>query len=146
MKTILTTFFAFVLLPVFASDSQADDILGVWQNGSGKGHILIYKNAGRYFGKIIWLKQPFDENGQPRVDKKNPDKDLSAKPLIGRVMLRDFTFDRKEYEWENGKVYNPKDGKEYQCVMKMKDNNTLDVRGFLGFSFIGKTDTWQRVR
>lgn len=146
MKILLTTLLACSLLPAFATGSKGDEILGVWQNGSGKGHIMIYKNAGRYFGKIIWLKQPFEENGQPKVDKKNPDKELCTKPLIGRVMLRDFTFDNKDFEWENGKVYNPKDGKEYQCVMKLKDNNTLDVRGFLGFSFLGKTDTWQRVR
>jgi uncharacterized protein (DUF2147 family) len=63
---------------------------------------------------------------------------------LGLVLLRDFKY--KDDEWVNGKIYNPEDGKEYKAYMKLKDNQTLFVRGYIGFSFIGKTETFHRVR
>lgn len=127
---------------LFAKEN-ADDILGTWRNASGKGHVQIYKENGKYYGKLIWLKKTHDANGQPYLDTKNPDKEVCTKPLLGLVMLRDFLFD--DGEWTGGKIYNPEDGKEYKSYMKLKDKNSLYVRGFIGFSWIGKTVTFQRV-
>lgn len=139
--------FFFILILLSAMQAVAspnpDEILGVWQNGSGKGHIQIYKENGKYFGKIVWLKSPLDEKGQPKVDKKNQNAALRNKPLIGLVMLRDIKYD--DGEWTDGHIYNPEDGKEYKCVLKLKDSRTLSVRGYIGFSWIGKSDTWLRV-
>jgi len=139
------------LLPVlmmalvsFSADAHPDEILGIWQNGSGKGHIQIYKDKGKYFGKIIWLNQPTDEHGKPKVDKKNPNESMRSKPIIGSIVLRDFSYD--DHEWSGGKIYNPEDGKEYKSYLKLKDPKTLAVRGYIGFSWIGKTDTWTRIR
>ncbi len=145
MKALLIVITALLIHP-FVKANDSDAILGIWQNGTGKGQIQIYKSGSKYYGKIIWLKQPNGKDGLPRIDVKNSNKDLRTKPLLGKVMLRDFEFDLDDKEWENGKVYNPEDGKEYSCYMRLKDGNTLTVRGYLGFSWIGKTDTWQRVR
>jgi uncharacterized protein (DUF2147 family) len=59
-------------------------------------------------------------------------------------MLKDFTYD--DGEWTDGHIYNPSDGKEYKAYMKLKDHKTLTVRGYVGISLFGKTDTWTRVR
>jgi uncharacterized protein (DUF2147 family) len=63
---------------------------------------------------------------------------------MGLVNLWGFTFNGKAYE--NGRIYDPKNGKEYKCVMTLKDANTLDVRGYVGITLIGRTDTWTRVK
>ncbi len=126
------------------SSNNPDAILGIWSNSSNRGHIQVYKRDGQYFGKIIWLLKPLDQNNRPKVDKKNPDEALRSKPLLGLVMLRDFKYE--DEEWVNGKIYNPEDGKEYKAYMKLKDDQTLSVRGYIGFSFIGKTETFRRVR
>jgi uncharacterized protein (DUF2147 family) len=120
------------------------DIVGVWKDGQGKGQVQIYKHNGKYYGKIIWLKNPKDVNGKPKVDRKNPDVTLRNKPVMGLVMLKDFKYD--DEEWSGGRIYNPSDGKEYKAYMKLKDRNTLAVRGYIGISLLGKTDTWIRVR
>jgi uncharacterized protein (DUF2147 family) len=120
-----------------------DDIVGVWKDGKGKGHVKIYKQNGRYYGKIIWLQKPKDENGKPKVDKNNPNASLRNKPLIGLTMLKNFEYE--DGEWSGGNIYNPSDGKEYKAYMKLKDKNTLSVRGYVGISLLGKTDTWTRV-
>jgi uncharacterized protein (DUF2147 family) len=134
-----------MIMVASAAKANPDAILGVWQNGTGKGHIQIYKENGKYFGKIIWLKNPLNEFGKPRLDKKNQHEQLRTKPLIGSIMLRDFVFDEND-EWTGGKIYNPEDGKEYKAYMKLKDPKTLSVRGYIGFSWIGKTDVWIKVR
>ena len=59
-------------------------------------------------------------------------------------MLKDFKYN--DDEWSDGRIYNPSDGKEYKAYMKLKDKNTLSVRGYIGISLLGKTDTWIRVR
>jgi uncharacterized protein (DUF2147 family) len=121
-----------------------DDILGIWQAGKGKGHIQIFKENGKYYGKLVWLTNPKDVNGKPKLDKNNPNASLQTKPLLGLTMLKDFKYD--EGEWSGGQVYNPSDGKEYKAYIKLKDQNTLDLRGYVGISLFGKTDTWIRVR
>ncbi|MBU3677788.1 MAG: DUF2147 domain-containing protein [Chitinophagaceae bacterium] len=106
----------------------------------------IYKTtSGHYAGKIVWLKEPIDpETGKPKLDKRNPDESLRNVPTLGLVNLKGFTYNEEEKEWQNGTVYDPKVGKEYSCKMKLQDANTLDVRGFIGVSMFGRTDTWTR--
>jgi uncharacterized protein (DUF2147 family) len=143
MKLAFLTSILFTSIASLASES-ADDIVGIWKNASGKGHVQIYKQNGKYYGKLVWLRKTHDEQGLPYLDKNNPDKTECMQPLLGLVMLKDFQFD--DGEWKGGKVYNPEDGKEYKSYMKLKDSHTLFVRGFLGFSWIGKTLTFQRVK
>jgi uncharacterized protein (DUF2147 family) len=78
------------------------------------------------------------------VDHKNPNKEARNKKLVGLIMLRDFEYE--DEQWKGGKIYNPEDGKEYKCNMKLKDSKTLSVRGYMGFSLIGKTKTFKRVK
>lgn len=143
MKPFLLTILAIIATHTL-SFAHADDILGVWKNASGKGYVEIYKEGNKYYGKLVWLKKTHDDKGMPYLDTKNPDKAGSTRPLLGLVMLRDFLFN--EDEWSGGKVYNPEDGKEYKSYMKLKNPQTLFVRGFIGFSWIGKTLTFQRVK
>jgi uncharacterized protein (DUF2147 family) len=62
------------------------------------------------------------------------------------MLLKDFEFDGKD-EWEDGKIYDPKNGKTYSCYIEFKDEtkNLLKVRGYIGFSMIGRTTYWTRV-
>lgn len=124
------------------SNAAADDILGEWYNGTKEAKVQIYKTGNTYSGKIVWLKEP-NRNGKPKLDDKNPDASKRNNKVLGLVMLRNFvnTADNK---WEKGKIYDPKNGKEYSCEMTLKSPKVLDVRGFIGFSFIGRTDTWTR--
>jgi uncharacterized protein (DUF2147 family) len=142
-KIFLFIILIFLSHLVFAAFNP-DDIIGVWKDGKGKGHVQIFKQNGKYYGKVIWLSNPKDENGKPKVDKNNPNASQRNKPLLGLTMLKNFKYD--EDEWSGGQIYNPSDGKEYKAYMKLKDQNTLSVRGYVGISLLGKTDTWTRVK
>jgi uncharacterized protein (DUF2147 family) len=62
---------------------------------------------------------------------------------MGLVNMWGFHFS-KEGVWEGGKIYDPKKGSTYSCTIRMKDVNTLEVRGYIGISLIGRTDVWTR--
>ena len=136
-------FFHLLLAAVPARAAGADDVVGVWKNGEGTGMIQIYKQAGKYHGRLVWLKVPNNPNGTPRTDVNNPDEAKRKTPLKGLVNMRDFTS-TEAGKWENGKIYDPKNGSDYSCEMTLKDPNTLEVRGFIGVSLFGRTDVWKR--
>jgi len=145
MKTLFT--FLLILttcIRVYAQD--ADKVLGLWLNGEGTGKIQIFKTtSGHYAGKIIWLKEPTDpDTGNPKLDKRNPDKAKRHVAVNGLVNMRAFEYEPDDKVWGHGKIYDPKNGKEYSCKMELADINTLKVRGFIGISLLGRTDTWTR--
>jgi uncharacterized protein (DUF2147 family) len=58
--------------------------------------------------------------------------------------MKGFTFNGSD-EWKNGDFYDPQSGKTYSGYMYLKDRNTLKLRGYVGFSFLGRTETWTSV-
>ncbi|SHF32610.1 DUF2147 domain-containing protein [Pedobacter caeni] len=138
----LLLLFAAISFSGFAQTSDA--ILGKWANSSGEAHIDVSKKGDKFFGKIIWLKAPKDEKGQAKLDVKNPDANLKTRPILGLEMLKDFVYD--DGKWVDGKIYDPKTGKTYSCNMNIKPNGDLNVRGYIGISLIGRSDTWKRVK
>ena len=143
MKKLSLILFALIFsLTSFAQKNNGDAIIGNWLTGNQKAVVQIYKEGGKYFGKIIWLKIPTYEDGKPKVDKHNPDKTKQTTPVMGLNLLKDFVFDVDK--WVDGTIYDPEKGKTYSCKIWMKDDK-LDVRGFIGISLIGRTDTWYKV-
>jgi lathosterol oxidase len=122
---------------------KADDVTGIWQtHGDKPAKVQIYKSGGQYFGKIVYLQFP-NENGQPLLDKNNPDVSKQGRQVLGLVILTGFKFDTDE--WSDGDIYDPEKGKTYSCTLSLKDSGTLKVRGYIGISLIGRTEIWTRV-
>jgi uncharacterized protein (DUF2147 family) len=127
-----------------SAQTKADDIVGVWLTGGKEpAKIQVYKASDKYFGKIVWLKNP-DKDGKPKVDSKNPDKAKQGQKIMGLVILQNFKFDDDD-EWNDGKIYDPESGKTYSCNLSLNGNNTLKVRGYIGISLLGRTETWTRT-
>lgn len=151
MRKIVYRYLAILMLlagPVsFAmANNNPDAIVGLWKPLAGNGVIQIYKQGDLYYGKLVWLKEPNDPaTGKPKTDVKNSDDQLKSRPLLGLVNLRNLQY-AKENLWNNGKVYDPKSGNDYGCKITMINESTIEVRGFMGISLLGKTDTWKRVK
>lgn len=139
----LITFFALLNCFFAFAQAEADQIIGDWLTTNGRSKVHIYKSNNKYFGKISWLKEP-EENGKPKVDKNNTDPKKRNNPLIGLNLLRNFVY-YKNNVWEDGNIYDPENGKDYSCKMTLTDKNTLEVRGYIGFSLIGRTVIWKRI-
>lgn len=145
MKKLLALTFIFSVFlsnSVRSQSSESDEILGVWLTGSKKGKVEIYNCGKKYCGKIVWLKDPFYEDGSPKRDKNNPDSKFHQRKIIGTVILSGFEYE-EDYEWEDGTIYDPDNGKTYSCILTLQeDKKTLEVRGYVGFSWIGRTEYW----
>lgn len=146
MKKIFSLLIAFMSLVSLsqAQSNEADRIIGTWLVGSGKAHIKITKYGDKYQGKIDWLREPKNEKGENKVDKNNPDPSKRNTPLLGRTNMLGFKYTGNN-QWQNGTIYDAESGKTYSCNIKMLDAKTLEVRGYVGVSLFGRTDTWKRV-
>lgn len=137
----------YIAKPVQAQDAKdGDALIGVWEPSHGKARIKIDKIADKYYGRIVWLKEPNDpETGEPKLDKNNPDESMHSAPLRGYRMLKDFEY-QGDGEWSEGTIYDPENGNTYDCVITLKDENTLDIRGYIGMKTFGRTDVWKRLK
>jgi len=129
------------LLPQFGncqSESSADAICGTFWSPEKDGKIIMYEKQGKYFGKSIW-------GTKPGKDVKNPNQALRSREVIGLEFLYGFVYDEKEKEYKNGKIYDPRSGKTYDCKMWLEKDNHLRVRGFIGFSLLGMTVIFERI-
>ena len=137
-----------LLLSVFfisrtLSFAQADQVEHLWYNTEKSAKIQIYKAVdGKFYGKIVWLKEP-NRDGKPKTDIHNPDDKRHNDPVIGLLILKKFDKDG-EHGYENGTIYDPKNGKTYKCKMTL-EGNELHVRGYIGFSLLGRTELWTKA-
>ncbi|SHJ68354.1 Uncharacterized conserved protein, DUF2147 family [Hymenobacter daecheongensis DSM 21074] len=143
LKSLVLVLLLLGAMAMRAPAPNPDAVLGVWKNGEGTGMVQIFKRGDKYFGRIVWLKVPNNPDGTPRTDANNPEEKLRKQPLRGLENMRDFTYSG-ENKWEAGKIYDPKNGSDYSCEMTLVDDNTLEVRGFIGVSLFGRTDVWKR--
>lgn len=131
-----------VAAPFQSALAAANDVVGVWVTPEAKSNVQISQSGGKFIGKIISLKEP-TEKGKPKVDNKNPQAALRNRPLQGLQILSGLSF--KDNMWVGGTIYNPTDGKTYSCQMKLKDKNTLELRGYvMGMPALGKSQIWKR--
>jgi uncharacterized protein (DUF2147 family) len=145
MKKILFILIAIsLIIPIFAQG--ADRITGVWFNGEKTSKIEISQNdEGEFVGHIVWLEEPNDAAGEPKIDHKNPKDKLTKRPLMGLQVLSGLEYNGKG-KYSGGKIYDPKSGKTYSAKAEMVNNNTLALRGYIGIALAGRTDTWIRTK
>ena len=140
-KMTITLLFSFASLIVFSQTNA--DVVGEWYNAEKDAVITLFEDGETVSGKITWMLHPNDSNGNPKTDPNNPDEKLRSRARLGMVMMSGFAYDEDNI-WEDGKLYDPKKGKTYSGILTLKDVNTLDLRGYIGFSFIGRSSTWTR--
>jgi uncharacterized protein (DUF2147 family) len=145
MKNFICLLLIVFSSPILFAQTESDAVLGVWETGSGKARVKIDKVGDKFYGKVVWLREPLNEEGKPKVDKNNPDEKLRTVPILGYKLIKDFSY-KGDKTWEEGTIYDPENGSTYSCTIKMTDENTLDVRGFIGVSLFGRTDVWKRVQ
>tara|TARA_B100000925_G_scaffold28622_1_gene19065 strand:- start:355 stop:777 length:423 start_codon:yes stop_codon:yes gene_type:complete len=131
--------FVYILINSF----QSNEIEDVWitqddETGKKKSEVLLYKNNGKLYGKIITLLLEEDK-GKLCVNCKGENKNL---PIEGMVIVEGLKLNGKT--WEEGTILDPKSGKTYSCYITFDDDNTLKVRGYIGFSLLGRTQKWIR--
>jgi uncharacterized protein (DUF2147 family) len=131
--TFLLALSLFLASSVF---SQEEAIKSIWYNAKKTSKIKIFKATNsKYYGKIEWTKT------QDKKDFNNPDPAKRNDPLLGMLFIKDFTYDARTKQWIGGTIYDPDNGKTYDCYMWFEGNNTeiLHLKGYiLGMKFMGR--------
>jgi uncharacterized protein (DUF2147 family) len=139
--------FTFMLAGVPAATSPAADAqspLGLWKTvddktGMPRAMVRIYLQDGKYFGRI---EQSFAPGAETRVCSVCTDE-RKNQPIIGLLIIRNVTL--RDGEYGGGDILDPDTGSVYRCKFRLdKDGTVLVVRGFIGISLLGRTQTWQR--
>lgn len=141
MKKLILTL---ALMTMSLASAFAQDVIGKWKLEDGTAIVEVYKSGDSFNGKIVWLEKPTEADGTPAKDGNNPDKNLRSRQLIGLNMLSDLKKTGSEYT--GGKIYDPGNGKTYNCSMKV-EGDVLKVRGSLDKKgLLGRTMDWFRVK
>jgi uncharacterized protein (DUF2147 family) len=142
---------ALLALPITVLGADADAIIGLWNTSDNDARIEIYRCGTAYCGRISEIDEPRypvdDEKGMaglPRVDRNNPDPRLRNRPLVGLMLLEGFRWTGNN-SWEGGRIYSPENGKRYKALIGLTDKRHLLLRGYVGISLLGRTETWVRV-
>ena len=134
------------ILAVTSHAQAAEPVMGKWLSKGGKSHVEISMCGAKLCGTIVWLKEPTYKDGKTKVDRKNRNEKLRTRPLMGLKMLAGFSkADDKGAYWTGGTIYNPEDGKTYNCYIRVQSDGRLKVRGYVAIKLLGKTQYWTRV-
>jgi uncharacterized protein (DUF2147 family) len=134
-------FFLLLSLPLI---SFSQGVIGKWktiddETGKAKSIVKIYEENGKIYGEIYKILTPGEEN-KKCVECEG---DLHNKPIQGMQILKNLVKDGEE--WNDGTILDPNNGTTYSCYITLESKDKLKVRGFIGFSLIGRTQYWYRV-
>ena len=147
MKALFRAAFALALVagPVAAFAAELTTPVGTWKTfddktGDATGLVQITESGGKLEGKIIKVLKSDDG---PNPVCRNCDGERKNKPVEGMTILWGLAKDGNE--WNGGQILDPKNGKIYKAKISLDDGGRkLNVRGFVGFSLMGRSQVWQR--
>jgi uncharacterized protein (DUF2147 family) len=128
------------LLVALAGAARAADspLAGIWMTEPKDGLVQISVDGnGVLSGRIVGGAHPL------RKDEKNPDASKRDQLLRGQVILNDMHADDGSH-WSQGTIYDPDSGRTYSAKLELQDPEHLKVRGFIGFSLLGRNQVWTR--
>ncbi len=126
------------LAPAAAADDQAAKVLGNWLTEGRDGIIqMSLASDGSYQGKIVGGNAPH------RLDTHNPDESKRAQTLLGQFIVHGMKYDGGG-RWSGGSIYDPDSGRTYRCKIELLGADRLQVRGFIGFALLGRSQVWTR--
>lgn len=126
---------------------EAQKIVGIWWNEEKTSKIEVKEDDAQFVGTVIYINPEKYVNGEPEKDNMNPDVRLRSRSRLGLPILSGLTFNASDKEWQNGRIYDPKNGKTYDCFAWFeKDNNILNIKGYVaGIKWLGRSTAWTRT-
>ena len=125
------------------SAAPAASPIGLWRGADAV--FEMFESEGRLSGKIVSLSEPTTAEGKQKTDIYNPDPTKRNYPIVGLIFISGLKK-KSDSQWENGTVYDPKNGKTYSCFMELQESDKISVRGFIGVAAFGRTYIWTRAK
>lgn len=144
-KTGLVLLLCLIISGAFAQEAQK--IAGIWWNEEKTSKIEVKEEGGQFVGTIVYIIPEKYVNGEPEKDNMNPDVKLRSRSRLGISILSGLKYNSLEKQWLDGRIYDPKNGKTYDCYAWFeKDSNLLYIKGYVaGIKWLGRSTTWTRT-
>jgi uncharacterized protein (DUF2147 family) len=137
-----------LMLCVFAVSASAfaqATPIGLWRSiddktGEAKAEIRIVDNAGTLSGRI---EKSLKKDAKPTCEECRDER--KGQPIQGLEIIRGAKKADGQDVWEQGRILDPENGKEYTLRLATIDGGQkLQVRGYIGPFY--RTQTWVRVQ
>lgn len=140
MKQLITLLFCITAM----NSMQSQSVVGKWKTiddatGEAKSIVEVFSKSGKIYAKVVDVLDP---EVKYNLCKQCPGDDKN-KPILGLNIIKGLSKDGAEYNL--GEILDPKNGKLYKCALSLESKDKLKVRGYIGFSLIGRTQYWYRV-
>jgi uncharacterized protein (DUF2147 family) len=137
------------LLALCCSAAAAQSPVGKWktiddETGKQRSIVQIYEKNGKLYGKIVQLFREPNEEPDPVCNECDRDDPRYNQRVAGMEILTGLVKDSETF-WEDGEILDPKNGTVYGCEIEVQSRDKLKVRGYIGFSLLGRTQYWYRV-
>jgi uncharacterized protein (DUF2147 family) len=136
--------YCILFLVFFSITMNSQSILGKWktiddETGDAKSVVEVFFKSGKIYGKVVEILDPINKNS---LCQKCSGEDKN-KPILGLTIIKGLSKDASEYN--SGEILDPKNGNSYKCSLSLESKDKLKVRGYIGFSLLGRTQYWHRV-
>lgn len=125
-------------------------IVGTWKTIDDDGETvksllkITEGKDGKLYGTVVKLFRKPNEDQDPKCTECSPKDSRYNKRVMGMTLLRELERE-SDTKYKDGKILDPKNGKEYDCYVELIEPNKLKVRGFLGgWTALGRTQYWYR--
>ena len=136
---IIGVFSTLALQPVYAADP-----IGLWQTADGEAKIRITRCEKGICGAIIWLKEPNDSEGKPKLDRENVDQEQKKRPMLGLEIFHNLQqTSPNKYQ---GSLYNPDDGRIYDGTLELGADGLIKMKGCVFSGVICDDDVWSPTK
>jgi uncharacterized protein (DUF2147 family) len=140
MKQLIILLFCFFATTLIHSQS----VIGKWktiddETGDAKSIVEVYSKSGKIYAKVIEILD-LEHKNSVCIKCSGEDKNKS---ILGLTVIKGLTKDGSEYN--SGEILDPKNGKLYKCALSLESKDKLKIRGYIGFSLLGRTQYWYRV-
>ena len=140
--TTITCFLMLLAATSLRGQTTQNSIVGTWESDEKDVRMEYFQDGDHYNARLLWGNRIVEADGTTsKKDSKNPDASLRYRDIIGIVSLTSLKWTGKDYS--GGKIYDPPSGKTYNCKAWI-EGDKLHLRGFLGFSMMGRTVAWHR--
>jgi uncharacterized protein (DUF2147 family) len=136
---------AAALLAFPGGAAYASPVGGLWLVAEKDAHVWIGEFHGTYCGRIVWVRDSLDSKGFLRRDTNNPDPSLRGRVMRDLVMVTALAPTSADSTRWKARVYDPRNGHTYNANLTLESSGRLKLRGYIGFSLLGRTAHWTRL-